>query len=136
MKYLWIALAVFVLADILFVVFVFWKRRVRKPSPELKKLIRDNWFVIGEKADREPAAAVMDADKLFLHALERLGYRGDTVAKMRAVQSRLGDKQAVWDAHKFRNRLAHEVGVSVSPQQAHASLRAFERALRDLSLLP
>jgi len=47
----------------------------------------------------------------------------------------LSDKEAVWQAHKLRNHLAHEVGFEITPSHAREAIAAYQRALKDLGAL-
>ncbi len=82
----------------------------------------------------DDARRVLEAEKILDHAFASLGYRGTFADKLRQAGPRLGGVQAVWDAHKLRNRIAHERSVTVDRAQARRALAAFERALRDVSL--
>jgi hypothetical protein len=79
--------------------------------------------------------AVIEADKLLDKALKQLSYGGDTMAdRMKQAGAALGDQNAVWTAHKFRNRLVHE-DVQVRKSHINKSLNAFRRALKSLGAL-
>lgn len=83
-----------------------------------------------------PKAAVSEADKLLDFALRGLGAPGTTMAeRLKASQVRLSDKEAVWQAHKLRNHLAHEVGFEVTPSHAKSAVSAFQQSLKDLGAL-
>ncbi|MEI6478217.1 MAG: hypothetical protein WCO52_04515 [bacterium] len=82
--------------------------------------------------------AISEADKIFDNALRVLGAPGETMAdRLRAFKGHFNDSfyQEIWDAHKLRNTLAHEVGVQVSPQQATVTVTTFRKALYQLGVL-
>ena len=80
--------------------------------------------------------AVSEADKLFDYVMKTQGYPGETMAdRLRVSQSKLSDRNAVWNAHKLRNALAHEVGFDLVASHAQEALRGFERGLKDLGAL-
>ncbi len=77
--------------------------------------------------------AVSEADKLLDHVMRSQGFRGETFAeRLKAAQSRLSNREAVWQAHKLRNALAHEVGFDLVPSHARSALDGFKKALKDL----
>ncbi|MFH0770723.1 MAG: hypothetical protein V1926_05105 [Candidatus Peregrinibacteria bacterium] len=81
----------------------------------------------------DPARRVTEADSIFTEALQRLGYRGSTGEKLKACGPRIADIDAVWRAHKLRNRIAHEVGVQISDAEAVEAMRAFRKAIDRLA---
>lgn len=64
--------------------------------------------------------AVLSADKLIDHILKSKGYQGETMAeRVKAAQNEFGILyNAFWDAHKSRNRIAHEVENEVRYNEA------------------
>jgi hypothetical protein len=62
-----------------------------------------------------------------------LGYEGSFADKLKKAGPRFGDVQALWNAHKVRNRIAHEMHVTLDARQVDSAMRAFERALKDLT---
>lgn len=84
----------------------------------------------------EQHLAVFEADKLLDHALKARGMGGQTMGdRLKSARSRFSNNNMVWQAHKLRNRLAHEAGVSVSYGELSAAMSAFKSALRDLGVL-
>ena len=61
--------------------------------------------------------------------LGALGYQGSFADKLKKAGPRFQNLDALWSAHKLRNRIAHEVGIHVQPKEAERALRAFEGAL-------
>lgn len=77
--------------------------------------------------------AIFEADKLLDHALKNRGYRGDTMGeRLKGASKAFMNTNAVWDAHKLRNRLAHEQNVSLSGVSVDRALHSFRAALKDL----
>jgi hypothetical protein len=75
---------------------------------------------------------VIEAEKVVESALKLLGYQGSFADKLRAAGPRFSRLQDLWSAHKLRNRIAHEMGVSVSERDIRSAVNAFEKALKDL----
>jgi hypothetical protein len=76
---------------------------------------------------------VIEAEKVLESALKSLGYEGNFADKLRAAGPRFSRLQDLWGAHKLRNRIAHEMGVSIGEREVRSAMSAFERALKDLS---
>lgn len=78
------------------------------------------------------AVAVSEADKLLDNALKAANFPGVTMGeRLKAAQGTFDPYlyNQIWEAHKLRNRLAHDVGASVNGQEVQQSLHAFEQGL-------
>lgn len=114
------------------VTFVVLRLRARGLSGVSRKKVRAAWNHARQMSD--PVHSVMEADKVLDLALGELGFAGSLGEKLKKAGPRFSDAQAVWNAHKLRNTLAHEAGAHVPDAQAARALAAFERALRDLGM--
>lgn len=77
--------------------------------------------------------AIFEADKLLDHALKNRGYPGETMGeRLKAARGSFMNNDAVWHAHKLRNRLAHEQNVPLNGLTVDQALRGFRAALKDL----
>lgn len=105
-------------------------------------LYTERWHSIRQLADagdeQHVKQALLEADKLLDHAMKELGRSGETFGeRIRTFQS-LWERdlyQGVWEAHKLRNQLAHEVGITFSKRQAEDALMGFYKGLRKLGAL-
>ena len=80
--------------------------------------------------------AVIDADKLLDEALKKRGFSGKTMGeRLVAAQRSMKDNDAVWYAHKLRNRLVHEPDVRLKKDEAQNALAGFKKGLHDLGAL-
>jgi hypothetical protein len=80
--------------------------------------------------------AVIDADKLLDEALKKHHFKGKTMGeRLVSAQRSLTDNDAVWYAHKLRNRLVHEPQVRLKKREAQAALAGFKKGLHDLGAL-
>lgn len=80
--------------------------------------------------------AVIDADKLLDEALKKHRYKGKTMGeRLVSAQRQLSDNDAVWYAHKLRNRLVHEPNIRLKKSEAKNALAGFKLGLRDLGAL-
>ena len=80
--------------------------------------------------------AVVDADKLLDQALKKRHFKGKTMGeRLVAAQRMISDNDAVWYAHKLRNRLVHEPNVKLKKKEAQTALSGFRQGLKDLGAL-
>ena len=119
-----VALAVFFLG------FVWWKSKVRGLSAAQKEAIWNHWHRAVEIRDMH--RRVMEGDKVLDHAMQLLGFQGSMADKLKKAGPRFSNVQVVWEAHKLRNRIAHEVNAPLSDKEASRAMAAFEKGLRDL----
>jgi hypothetical protein len=80
--------------------------------------------------------AVIEADKLLDDALKKRHFKGRTMGeRLVSAQRSISDNDAVWFAHKLRNRLVHESNVRIRKQDVQKALSGFRQALKDLGAL-
>lgn len=83
------------------------------------------------------AIAIIDADKLLDDALKKRHFKGKTMGeRLVSAQRSITDNDAVWYAHKLRNRLVHETNVKLKKSNVQRALEGFKKGLRDLGALP
>ncbi len=99
---------------------------------------RAKWLKIeNELKDDEPSChlAVINGDKLLDQALKARGFKGETMGeRLKSATSQLRHRNAVWEAHKLRNRIVHEE-VRLTRTDARRALAAFKTALRDVGAI-
>lgn len=101
---------------------------------------RLRWMAIEKQLSATDATAyqlaVLNADKLLDQALKERGFKGDTMGdRMKSAQNTWSNANAVWGAHKLRNRIAHETDVTVTQADAKRALSSFKQALKDLGAI-
>lgn len=79
--------------------------------------------------------AVLDADKLFDHAMKASGIQGKTMGERMKNSSHLKNINTAWTAHKLRNKLAHDTSVKLKKNYAKAAARSYHAVLKDLKAL-
>jgi hypothetical protein len=120
---------------ILFLVSRFGRKIVQ---PVNRKYFDKQWSEILSrvKSPEGMTLAVIDADKLLDEALKRRGYKGKTMGeRLVAAQRTLSNNDAVWYAHKLRNRLVHEPNVRLRKNDAKNALAGIKQGLIDLGAL-
>ncbi len=104
-----------------------------------QKEYRDYWqtkIMVNLDDSGKYKLAVIEADKLVDRAFKERGLRGQTMGeRLVSAGEFLSDKEAVWQAHKLRNRLVHEMDIELSLVQTKKALASFARALKDLGAL-
>jgi hypothetical protein len=110
------------------------KSKKKKWSKSDTDFFSKQWRFITEKKQTDPLHAIMDADKLIDKALSKKGYQGSLGEKLKKAKSLFSDNNGLWQAHKLRNQIAHELDIKLKPQQVESALRSFRKALQDLGL--
>ncbi len=110
--------------------------RFIKPVKTLdQKYFSQRWSELLERV-RTPDGmilAVIDADKLLDEALKKKRFSGKTMGeRLVSAQRSISDNDAVWYAHKLRNRLVHEPNVKLKKNEAKNALAGFKQGLHDL----
>jgi hypothetical protein len=99
----------------------------------------NKWFELLSKvkmSNEGMILAVIDADKLLDEALKKRHFKGKTMGeRLVSAQRSLTDNDAVWYAHKLRNRLVHEPNVRLKKSEAQNALNGFKKGLHDLGAL-
>ncbi|MEK7600379.1 MAG: hypothetical protein AAB463_00240 [Patescibacteria group bacterium] len=92
---------------------------------------------MGSPQEAQWKLAIVEADTLLDLALTRAGFPGSSIGDrlMRITDGQLLGLDDVWGAHKIRNRIAHDIGFTLSYAQMRSALSAYERALRDLGAI-
>lgn len=101
---------------------------------------RSKWLRIEQLLSRDQPAsyqlAILEADKLLDHALKESGIAGKTMGeRMKTFNSRWSNANNAWNAHKLRNRIAHESDVAISFDQTRQVLGYFKQALKDVGAI-
>lgn len=112
----------------------------RRPSRHLDTAkYQERWLSISNSVSDDPSSlqlAVLNADKLLDQAMRERGIAGDSLGeRLKNGKSNFHDINAVWNAHKLRNRIAHEHDVKLTKHDVSKALAAFKAGLRDLGAL-
>jgi hypothetical protein len=118
------------------VVLAIVSRLARRRKPKLdQQYFQLRWaeLLARVKTPEGMMLAIIDADKLLDEALKRHHLRGKTMGeRLVSAQRLLSDNDAVWYAHKLRNRLVHEPNVRLKKNEAKNALAGFKKGLNDL----
>lgn len=115
------------------------KKSAKRTGRINRELVSERWHVIAALNNGSGSSlkdAVAEADKLLDYVMRQSGYPGDTMAeRLKRAQKNLSNRDAVWEAHKLRNALAHEVSFDLVAKQAHEAVAAYYQALKDLGAM-
>jgi hypothetical protein len=130
---LWFILGVIVLGIIMLTAIT---RLSRGRQPKLDQAYyQQQWaqLLARVKTQDGMVLAIIDADKLLDQALKKHRYKGKTMGeRLVSAQRTLKDNDAVWYAHKLRNRLVHEPNIRLKKKEAQTALAGFRQGLKDL----
>ena len=81
--------------------------------------------------------AIIEADKLVDDALRTRGFSGETMGErlMAVDPTQLISLEGLWQAHKVRNRLAHDLNYFLRHAEARQAINFYESTLRELGVL-
>lgn len=127
----------FIIAAVILVAFVlafyvFLKAGTKKLTSSHQQFIKKQWTLVTEESFDNMHSAILDADKLLGHVLELLGITGSVGEQLKKSDGLFRSIDAVWSAHKVRNKIAHEIGVKISEKEGKKVLGDFKKALNDL----
>lgn len=95
--------------------------------------------IMAQPGLEQTKAAIFEADKLLDSALRQSGFRGETMGeRLKNARQHFGNNavyQGLWEAHKLRNALAHEVGFDVPKVVGQQHLAQFKAGLQYLKVL-
>lgn len=110
-------------------------------APPAPDGIRNRWEEIKRHVhspnEAEWKFAVMEADKLVDFVLDRAGYPGQTMGeKLTAInQSQIATLPGLWQAHKIRNQIAHDMNYFLRDVDARKAVDQFEDTLKELQAI-
>lgn len=131
MSMLWISIGVLVVLAAIVLVGVLWKSRRRGMS--VSSRVKVEKALSQAMNQQDPVRRVWSMDTALDLALGELGFAGSLGEKLKKAGPRIPNIQAVWDAHKLRNRLAHEHDAAVSQAEIDRAVRILEHAIRFLA---
>jgi len=106
----------------------------------VRQQLQDGWERVEMHLTQEAtlALAVSEADKVLDAALQYKGVAGTTMGERLKNASKVFPHdlyQQVWEAHKLRNTLAHEVGAHMNSHEAKQAVSSFRTAMYHLGIL-
>ena len=130
--FIYISIAAVIICAVFIVILVALRRE--KFSASDARLVVREWEAIRQKAHHDARRAIFDADKLLDFLLKKKGFQGSLGDKLKQAHSYFTNLDAVWAAHKLRNRIAHEMGFEVTEGETQKALSAYKQGLWDLGI--
>lgn len=118
----------------------FKERFIKSPHDEVKE-VNQKWSDIEGhvSTDRKSdwTIAVIEADKILDDLLRERGLSGEGVGEMLKQLDRNSFRSLddVWEAHKIRNKIAHESGYELTQRDARKAIEFYGRVFRELGYL-
>ncbi len=130
-------LAAIIIVGAMLFAFISMGKRGRKIDVDKYRV---RWLAVEQSLEKGKEStyhlAVLNADKLVDQAMRDCGYGGKTMGdRLKLAKDRFTKRDAIWEAHKLRNRIAHEPDVKVSFEQARRAMAGFKRAMKDLGAI-
>jgi hypothetical protein len=105
-----------------------------------REVIRRQWIAllrrIEEGTKQSLPLAVVEADRLMDQTLKQFGYPGENFGeRLRGLPpGTIANLDALWNAHRLRNRIAHEPGAAPTRDEVLEALGAYKKAFDDLGV--
>ena len=101
-------------------------------------LVQSKWAEINAMQSAGPSglkSALFEADKLLDYCMIGKGFKGETMGeRLKSGGSKFKNPNAVWNAHKLRNELAHNVEHDLVPSQINQAISSLGDAIKDLGV--
>ena len=112
---------------------------VKKTTDEILHPYRNKWQIVQNYMNDELEVmwrlGIIEADNLLFEVLRSKGYRGESLGDMMKDANFRSIDQA-WDAHKIRNRIAHEGSAyHLTDREARRVFTIYEEVLKELKAI-
>ena len=114
------------------------KLALRSKEPAYGGASQSRWEEILSHVDSAKEAewkfAIIEADKLVDDLLKHAGYLGDTMGErlMNIEKGQIANLDGLWEAHKIRNKLVHDVNYFLRQAEARKAIQLYENILKEL----
>jgi len=98
---------------------------------EVEKLLESNDEIHAQQA-------VIRADKFFDNIMREAGAKGGKFAEhLRSLETKFSREtyQSIWDAHKLRNQISHEIEHKTTVSECKSALNKFRRGMNSIGAL-
>ena len=117
------------------------KLALRTPETAFGGASQSKWEEImrhmGSDREAEWKFAIIEADKFVDDLLKSAGYAGDTMGErlMNIPKGQFLSLEGLWEAHKIRNKLAHDVNYFLRYAEARRAIQFYENTLKELGVV-
>ncbi|OGN01387.1 MAG: hypothetical protein A3B91_03650 [Candidatus Yanofskybacteria bacterium RIFCSPHIGHO2_02_FULL_41_29] len=89
---------------------------------------------IESSSEAEWKLALIEADKLVDNLLKSAGFTGDTMGERltNVEKGQLANLEGLWEAHKIRNKIVHDVNYFLRYGEAKRAVELYEKILEEL----
>ena len=101
-------------------------------SANQKKKLQAKWSHV--LSVQEPTKQIIEAEKVFTTAWKWRGVTGTFAQQWKQVGSGFRNEQAVWNAHKLRNRIVHESGAVADTKDAAFVTKEYGKVLNQMGV--
>jgi hypothetical protein len=104
-----------------------------KQNPDWEKIVK----LIGSDNPNDWKLAVIEADKMLEVVVGTFDVPGDNMGdKLKNIEKGdFGNLEEAWQAHKIRNRIAHEQNFHLSQRDARVAIDNFEKVFREFDFI-
>jgi hypothetical protein len=116
----------------IFVVWVLWwiRRRIARLGSEFIASIKEH---ISMRVKKMPhSQQIIEYDKILDKILQELWYSGSLAQKLQQYQKKNALPQAVWNAHRERNNIVHELNYRLPDDVLQRHVIALERQVNQI----
>ncbi|PIR44723.1 MAG: hypothetical protein COV10_03475 [Candidatus Vogelbacteria bacterium CG10_big_fil_rev_8_21_14_0_10_51_16] len=144
----------FLLGIVALVVYIYYTMEKKRLLAEQTLLSRERYKAVTTPREKNPLwdsiqehlagdspagwkLAIIEADKILDDITIREGFFGETLGERlkNADESIMRNLQDAWEAHKLRNRIAHESGFRLSRREAQHALGRYEKVFREFGAI-
>lgn len=115
--------------------------RLLAAPTHLPRKLGKKWAKIEQRLksgqDAELKLAVIEADKFFDDVLKKVGFFGKDMGERlkRINSSQIANIDDIWQAHKARNNIVHDVDYKLTELEAERAVKSYKKALEELEVL-
>lgn len=137
----------FLIIDFLFRIYIIRRNQTTSELEQLLKSVpaKENenkkWLeverLVSSDNESDWKLAVIEADKMLDELLVVLGYKGDSLGD-RLLSVEKGDVLTLdeaWEAHKYRNKIAHESAMQVSEREAKRIIGLYRKVFLEFKFI-
>lgn len=104
-------------------------------TPEVKRKLTELRKLTSNQDAHSKKYALIEADKLLDHVFKKLHFKGETMGERLKYAKKWYSPDLynkIWEAHKARNTLVHEVSITLPDQITLKHFETLERAIYKL----
>lgn len=104
--------------------------RRKQLTAKQKQQLQTHWSQV--QTITEPTKQILEAEKVFTSAWRYRGVQGSFADQWKRVGGSYSNEQAVWNAHKLRNRIVHQPNAEATKKDAQLVLKEYGHVLQPM----